>query len=357
MNLLSRVTEIYNQIHETLMRPLRNTRINEHHWALRLTSAAIVLLIIVQLIFGFLWNSEPDEFNVIQNAGNVSARHNEDMVTGYITTATLIRVAETLLDKPGGYLSNDVIPPGVFMDNIPNWEFGVLSQVRDLSLVMRNDLSRSQSQSVEDKDLVSAENQFRINSDSWLLPSAESEYGKAIGDIYNYLHRLTDGNTQDAQFYARADNLSDWLALIEKRLGSLSQRLSASVGQARLNTDLAGDAEAQQSTPGAKIIEVKTPWMEIDDVFYEARGSAWALSHLLKAAEADFQEVLQKKNALVSLQQIIRELDATQATIWSPFILNGGGFGFFANHSLVMANYISRANAAVIDLRTLLSQG
>ena len=66
---------------------------------------------------------------------------------------------------------------------------------------------------------------------------------------------------------------------------------------------------------------------------------------------------MQKKNAQVSLQQIIRELDATQETVWSPMILNGGGFGMFANHSLVMANYISRANAAVIDLRQLLKQG
>jgi hypothetical protein len=38
-------------------------------------------------------------------------------------------------------------------------------------------------------------------------------------------------------------------------------------------------------------------------------------------------------------------------------ILNGSPFGVFANHSLVMANYLSRANAAVIDLRQLLSQG
>lgn len=357
MNILNQVTKIYNQIHHAMMRPLKNTRIDEQHWGLRIASAVIVLLVILQLVFGFLWNSEPDEFNVVQNAGSLSAQRNEDMVTGYITTATMIRVAESIMDKPGGYLSNDVTPPGIFMDNIPNWEFGVLSQVRDLSLAMRNDFSRSQSQSVEDKDLVTAENQFRIDSESWLLPSAESEYQKAIQNLYSYLHRLTDDNTQDAQFYSRADNLSDWLALIEKRLGSLSQRLSASVGQARLNTDLAGDADAQQSTPGDKIVEVRTPWMEIDDVFYEARGSAWALSHLLKAAEVDFQDILQKKNARVSLQQIIRELEATQATIWSPFILNGGGFGFFANHSLVMANYISRANAAVIDLRNLLSQG
>ncbi|KKL68939.1 hypothetical protein LCGC14_2119940, partial [marine sediment metagenome] len=38
-------------------------------------------------------------------------------------------------------------------------------------------------------------------------------------------------------------------------------------------------------------------------------------------------------------------------------ILNGNGFGFVANHSLVMANYISRANAALIELSELLAQG
>ena len=66
---------------------------------------------------------------------------------------------------------------------------------------------------------------------------------------------------------------------------------------------------------------------------------------------------LKKKNALISLRQIIRELEATQETLWSPVIMNGSGFGMFANHSLVMASYISRANAAIIDLRNLLEQG
>jgi hypothetical protein len=77
----------------------------------------------------------------------------------------------------------------------------------------------------------------------------------------------------------------------------------------------------------------------------------------MKAVELDFEPVLQKKNALISLRQIIRELEATQDPMWSPIILNGSGFGIFANHSLVMASYISRANAAVIDLRSLLAQG
>jgi hypothetical protein len=41
----------------------------------------------------------------------------------------------------------------------------------------------------------------------------------------------------------------------------------------------------------------------------------------------------------------------------SPIVLNGGRFGPLANHSLVMANYVARANAAIIDLRFLLSDG
>jgi hypothetical protein len=81
------------------------------------------------------------------------------------------------------------------------------------------------------------------------------------------------------------------------------------------------------------------------------------LLHFLKAVEIDFNDVLEKKNAKVSVQQIIRELEASQEAVWSPMILNGSGFGLLANHSLVMANYISRANAALIDLNDLLSQG
>ena len=71
----------------------------------------------------------------------------------------------------------------------------------------------------------------------------------------------------------------------------------------------------------------------------------------------NFADVLAKKNATVSVRQIIRELEAAQEPVWSPMILNGSGYGMLANHSLVMANYISRANAAVMDLRQLLSQG
>jgi hypothetical protein len=317
----------------------------------------LVTLLLALLVIGSYWSRTPEPFDVVAKANTLAAAQGREVVSGYTTTATLVGVAGTLLDKPGGYLTNDMFPPGRLLDNMPNWEFGVLVQVRDLSRVLRNDFSRSQSQSVEDKDLAIAEPQFNFDSDSWMFPASEGEYRKGLVALRRYLDRLNDENEQDAQFYTRADNLADWLAVVAKRLGSLSQRLSASVGQLRVNTDLAGDVAAETATfrPGEMV--VKTPWLEIDDVFWEARGTTWALLEFLRAVEVDFNAVLQKKNALVSLQQIIRELEMTQQSITSPVILNGRGFGIFANYSLVMASYISRANAAVIDLRNLLQQG
>jgi hypothetical protein len=267
--------------------------------------------------------------------------------SGYATADTLIQVADTLLHKHGGYLSNDIMPPGVYLDNMPNWEFGVLVQVRDLAKVMRNDYSRSQSQSIENKHLAQADPAFSNQNDKWIFPSAESKYQEGIDHVTAYREQLISGSAGGAGFYPRADNLREWLSVVEKRLGSLSQRLSASVGQSRVDMD---QGEAAN-------VDVKTPWYEIDDVVFEARGSAWALLHFLRAAEHDFKQVLKDKNAEVSLRQIIRELEASIEPIRSPMILNGSGYGFFANHSLVTASYLSRANSAVINLRELLDQG
>ncbi|MBU2706168.1 DUF2333 family protein [Zooshikella marina] len=316
-----------------------------------------VVLVLPIVILGFIWNAEPDLFDVDTVAKDYAKQEGNQVVTGYVTTYTLKHVTETLLNKSGGFLSNDVMPPSVLMDNMPSWEFGVLVQVRDLSRAMRKSFSRSQSQSVEDKDLAIAEPQFSFDHRSFMLPSSEKEYKKGLKKLDKYLQRLADPKDQNAQFYARADNLRDWLADVETRLGSLSQRLSASVGKDRLNTDLEGEPGAKQSTYKKELLEVKTPWLEIDNVFFEARGTAWALIHFLRAIETDFADILEKKKAVISLRQIIRELEATQEVIWSPVILNGSGFGFLANHSLVMASYISRANAALIQLRSLLQKG
>lgn len=315
----------------------------------------VVILFVWVLIVMWWWDKEPDQFDPV----SVTTAHMKDigrpLSTGAVTTYTLMRSVDTLMEKRGGYLSNDKLPPGVFMDNMPNWEFGSLSASRDLARALRNDFSRSQTQSVEDKDLGEADPLLSSPNDRWLLPSSESQYSKASDDLGKYLSRLSDAADANAHFYARADNLADYLQVVSSRLGSLSQRLSASVGQ--LKVDAPPNAGTGANTGPAKAVYVKTPWNKIDDNFYEARGYTWALLEQLKAMRHDFAPILRSKNADASLEQVIRELEESQKALGSPVVLNGAPFGFFANHSLVMANYISRANAAIIDLRALLSRG
>lgn len=329
--------------------PTTNSRVS------RLLLVLVLVYLLVAFFVGLYWSIAPAQFSVTDNAQSMT--DGRPPVVGAVTTAALIEVTTVMLEKPGGFLSNDISPPGLWLDDVPSWEYGVLIQVRDLTRALRESFSRSQSQSQEDIDLEKAEPRLNFSSDNWVLPASESEYRSALIYLNGYLERLTDQGSSRSQFYARADNLRYWLTIVQSRLGSLSQRLSASVGKRSINIDLAGDAAAQQSTTAPQELELKTPWLEIDDVFYEARGATWALLHFLRAVEVDFASVLEKKNAVVSLRQIIRELESTQGSLYSPMILNGDGFGFLANHSLVMASYISRANAAIIDLRELLAQG
>ena len=326
-------------------------------WLGKTLGTLLGIYLLGAMLVGWYWSQEPDLFPVQQHAQAAAEQAQRKMVSGYTTVETLKQVSQTLLSKPGGYLSNDIAPPGLWLDNMPAWEYGVLVQVRDLSRALRKDFARSQSQSTEDADLARAEPRFNFDNKSWALPSSESEYAEGIKSLDRYLGRLS-ADPAGAQFYARADSLNNWLGDVSTRLGSLSQRLSASVGRVKLNTNITPmQPVAPGQAPQVEEVVQETPWMQIDNVFYEARGQAWALSHILRAIEVDFADVLAKKNATVSVRQIIRELEAAEAPLWSPMVLNGSGFGVLANHSLVMANYISRANAAIIDLRQLLAQG
>ena len=138
-----------------------------------------VALVVICLGMMFWFNNEPDLFDPVERAKLHAGVHGHADVTGTTTTSALLEVVDVMLNKRGGYMSNDIMPPWVFLDNVPNWEFGVLTQVRDLARVMRNDFSRSQTQSTEDPDLSQADPLFHYSSDRWIPPDTEGRYKKA----------------------------------------------------------------------------------------------------------------------------------------------------------------------------------
>ncbi|HYN78413.1 MAG TPA: DUF2333 family protein, partial [Lamprocystis sp. (in: g-proteobacteria)] len=131
----------------------------------------LVTYIVVVVVLGVYWSRSPGTFDVRDESLALVNNDPTKLVPGATTAATAIHIAETLLNKPGGYLTNDITLPGILLDNIPNWEFGALTELRDLTNALRNDFSRAQSQSIEDKDLAVAQPQYNYNSSSWILPS------------------------------------------------------------------------------------------------------------------------------------------------------------------------------------------
>ncbi|MCK5728167.1 MAG: DUF2333 family protein [Methylococcales bacterium] len=331
----------------------------------------IAFVLLVLLILGAWWGSEPDTFDVKFEAlarysqediaGANVTQNIDDLPIGYVYTNTLAHMAEVLMHKPGGYLTNDVAPPGVLLDNVPSWEYGALIMLRDGTTALRNHFARDQSQSAEDVDLSVAEPYFYYERNSWALPSTEAEYEKGINALHRYMSRLkAPRGKKRGQFYSRADNLWQYSEVVIKRLGGLSTRLGASTDRHEAMAMLFPDIEVApvaKATIGREILLEKTSWLEIDDVFYEARGASWALLHILKAIEYDFRLILEDKRAMRTLKSMIYSLENALTPVTSPMILNGSGFGFLANYSLSMANYIARANAAALDLRDIMNRG
>ncbi len=331
--------------------------------------ALTLIVVIVMLALGQWWGREPVQFNILESAISqaelTAESHTEgeapsyevlaaDLPLGYTYTATLAHIADTLLNKSGGYISNDIAPPGVFLDNVPSWEFGALVMLRDATTALRNHFARDQSQSEQDPDLAIAEPYFYYEPNSWALPATEAEYEKGIQALHKYMARLKDpGASKKAQFYSRADNLWQYTEVVIKRLGDLSTRLSSNASSSNFAPGL---TELELEDASGKVA-AKVPWMEIDNVFYEARGASWALLHILRAIKHDFHDILLDKRAMRTVDVMIRELENSLTPTMSPMVLDGSGYGLFANYSLSMANYIARANAAALDLRDIMNRG
>lgn len=133
----------------------------------------IVVVVIINCLIGWYWSQEPKVFDAQEHANERAAEMGLKMVPGFVTTSTTLALGEALLEKPGGYLSNDVTLPSILLDNIVSWEFGVLVQLRDFTEAMREDLSRSQSQSTENKYLAKAEPKLKFDNSSWMFPPTE----------------------------------------------------------------------------------------------------------------------------------------------------------------------------------------
>ena len=85
-----------------------------------LIGVVVVVYAIIILALMWWWDSEPAHFDVAAAAREHAGTSSATLPIGYTTTVSAVKSIQTLLDKPGGYISNQKLPPGLFPDNQPN---------------------------------------------------------------------------------------------------------------------------------------------------------------------------------------------------------------------------------------------
>ena len=97
--------------------------------------ALVWIFLLLMAFLNWFWSLEPDSFDIVEKARmHANVDDPKQLVSGYVYTHTLAEIGHTLLNKNGGYISNDVALPSIAMDNIQNWEFGALVMLRDASM-------------------------------------------------------------------------------------------------------------------------------------------------------------------------------------------------------------------------------
>lgn len=298
----------------------------EYGWIWKPLLTLLVLYLVICLALGIWWSQRPGNFDVTQAVFDQREHPTTPAARGTVMTSTLITTVETLLEKPGGYLRNDMLAPGVWLDNMPSWEYGVLSQARLLTQALPSFGAGNTSLLNDAADALDSD------SRDWIYPAAEKRYKRALATLHGYL--LSFNNQGMSGFADNGGALAQWLRETEQRLGELTGSLSANVDNPDALRKLGVD---ESELPDA------TPWLQIDNTFFVARGETWALLHYLQAVKHEYADVIAKADGNETLDRLIAELKLAQRRLWSPMVLNGTGFGMFANHSLLLANYIQNA--------------
>ena len=80
----------------------------------RAVLSVVLLVLIISLPLGVYWSITPNSFELVDEAKLDAETRGIKVTTGYSSVYTLHRVVDTLLHKPGGYITNDKLPPGLW---------------------------------------------------------------------------------------------------------------------------------------------------------------------------------------------------------------------------------------------------
>ncbi|MFZ1414450.1 MAG: DUF2333 family protein [Defluviicoccus sp.] len=239
------------------------------------------------------------------------------------------------------WVANTPFPfPSSFLDNMPNFQVGLIYALSRFAVEMTDSLGRSRGTSQVDRDLDQASGLLKYDGTIWIWePSisifptarAETQYEAGMRALMNYNKRLGSG---EAVFEKRADNLIAFLDRVTADLGGVSAAI---------------DERLQHAGAG---------WFDTraDDVFYANKGRLYGYALVLRALGKDFESILADRNVGVVWENMIASMLAAAAL--RPLVVsNGSPDGLiFPNHLAAQGFFLLRGRVQLREVANILAK-
>lgn len=298
------------------------------HYAYR-SWQTLLLCLLTFLFFYYFLGSQLVENIDTQTGYQLPKEKSAQMETAHAMSFLLKREVDDKMWTP----NLPPIFPAYILDNMPNFQIGIVSGVRDITGVLRNLTGLNDAQR---EDLSKAYKMLTYAPDIWLLskqgsfgiaPSSNAQYRKAA----KYLQKFN----MRADFIPQPQNLALILAQMSKKINRLTQKNEEHL---REHSNDFIDSQA-------------------DDIFYHNCGYTFALWQAGKALAVDFKDIIVGYNIYDDWTYLVSSLHHA-ATLKPLVVRNGKIDGLWApNHLMTQNFYLMRALAAIERIRTTLARG
>ena len=292
----------------------------------------LVVLVVLYYLLGMAVVSRIDDDTAFAPAGVPAGASRAVGIT-----AALIR-RETDVN---GWVANDPFYlPGALLDNMPNFQQGIVYALSRFALEMSDQLGRTRGSSEVDADLDKAAGLLKYPGTIWIFDfstsfaptaSSEAQYRSAARSLEDYNTRLAAGA---ATYERRADNLQATLIRFTADLGSRSAII-----------------DQQLAAAGTWGFDTRA-----DDVFYATKGRLYAYFLLLRELGTDFENVIRDRELAGAWQQTLDSI--RQAAELSPVIVvNGSPDGaLLPSHLASLGFYLLRARTQLREIVNILQK-
>lgn len=300
-------------------------------WLPRLL-VGLVVLIFVYYVGGALWiHKIDDDPNFTPPEPTQGGSYAVDM------TAALIHRE---VDVNGWPANDPFFMPGYILDNMPNFQMGMMYALSRFGLELSDRLGRSRGSSSVDPDLDRAAGLLKYPGNIWLFDfgtslaptaSSESQYRAARRALLAFNQRLANNQ---ATYDIRADNLIGTLDRMNNDLGSMS-----------------GTIDEHLRDASGSILN-----FTVDDIFYQTKGRLYGYYMILGALGRDFAPIINERNLTTVWNQMLDT--AREAAIQQPWVvLNGSPSSqFVPSHLATQGFMLLRLRTQLREIANVLQQ-